>query len=105
MASHFVCVVLLWAETSPLKCNWVLYPTKDLTRANCTQNFEGKYNKMYLVFIAALNVVLDIIVLAMPCPHVWRLHVPKKEKIMIMMILLTGVVYESHSSLEIVNYD
>lgn len=104
VASHFVCWILLWAEASPLKCHWVLYPTKDLSRANCTFHFDGEFNKIYLVFIAALNVVLDIIVLAIPCPHVWRLHIPKKEKIMIMIILLTGLMYESYSRLNL-NYD
>lgn len=101
VVSHFVCWVLYWAEYTPLNCNWVQHPTKDLFRANCTRNYEGKYNEIYLVFIAALNVVLDGVVLAIPCPHVWRLHISKKEKIMVMIVLLTGVMYENlYSSLE-----
>lgn len=105
VSSHFVCWVLLWAQTSPIRCNWIQYPTKDLSTARCTENFDGEYNKIYLVLIAALNVILDIIVLAIPCPHVWRLQVPKKEKIMINVILLTGVMYKSHFSPENLNYD
>lgn len=92
VASHFVCWMLLWAETSPLKYNWILYPTQELSKAHCAQHLDGQYPRMYIVLVAPLNVILDMIVLAMPCPHVWRLQIPKREKTMIMIILLTGVM-------------
>lgn len=92
VASHLVIWMLLWTELSPLECNWVQYPTKDLERASCTQNYDVEALMPYPLFIAALNVVLDIVVLAIPCPYVWRLHIPKKEKIAIMIMLLAGVM-------------
>lgn len=92
VASHFVCWMIIWTEVTPLNCQWTLYPTNELVKAHCAQHFDSKHSGEFVVFVAALNVVLDIIVLAIPCPHVWRLQLPKKQKIMIILVLLTGAL-------------
>lgn len=41
-----------------------------------------------IVFIAIMTIILDIIIRALPCPAIWRLHMAKRQKIALLLFLV-----------------
>lgn len=90
--THAVSLAVFLADVTPLHCKWTIYPTDEEWYANCSYNYDSL---PAVVFIAVMTIVLDIIILVLPCPAVWRLHMAKRQKIAILLLLVAGVVYEA----------
>ena len=60
-------------------------------KTSCTQHFDVA---SYIFFVSCLTITFDFIILFLLCPTVWRLQVPKQQKIMIFGILFAGVMCE-----------
>lgn len=55
-------------------------------------NVPGKCKAIPLIgtILAVFNVLTDIVILVMPMPMLWKLHMETKEKLSIMAIFLLG---------------
>lgn len=87
--SHIITIPLYWTGVTPLHCNWTYYPTDEEWYANCKENHDIL---PIIVFLAALTILLDLVILVLPCPAVWRLHLAKRQKLAIIGILVAGVM-------------
>lgn len=76
----------------PVRCSWAQYETDEEWEAHCRRGYDLKILTGLTIFISALTVVLDLVILALPCRAVWRLHLPKRQKLAILFTLLSGVV-------------
>lgn len=90
VSSHLVTWIIYWTSINRLSCYWLTYPITEYL-AICHRKFDIRSS---WVFLGTLTILLDVIILAMPCPHVWKLQMAKRQKIAIIMILLAGVMYE-----------
>lgn len=90
--SHVVTLAVYLGSNSPFHCHWSEYPTDEEWDANCKGNYDSLPS---VVFIAVMTIVLDIVILVLPCPAVWRLHMAKRQKIAIILLLVAGVMYET----------
>ena len=52
----------------------------------------GNRNALWLA-IGVLNIVTDVLVLALPMPMLWRLQIPQKKKIALSLIFGLGFLY------------
>lgn len=90
--THVVTLAVYLADVYPLHCHWSIYATDEEWYANCSDNYDSL---PAIVCIAVVTIVLDIVILALPCPAVWRLHMAKRQKIAIQFLLVAGVMYET----------
>lgn len=96
VVTHALLVMLSLGSTSPLSCSWRELLTYEDYERSCTQHFDVV---PYQFFVSSLTIALDFVILFLPCPTVWRLQVPKRQKIILFGILLAGVMYEPSSVL------
>lgn len=90
VTTHALTFPLYFSSTTPLDCQWRPFETDEDYYAHCTEHFD---QRTYLVFIAAFTIVLDVVILSIPCPTILRLNMAKRQRIAILVILLAGVVY------------
>lgn len=91
--THLGVFPLWFLQLRPVACQWKQFETDEEEEAyGCVDFFDLK---PYLICIAALTIVLDFLILALPCPAIWRLHLPKRQKIGILVIISAGMVYET----------
>lgn len=76
----------------PVNCAWTTYETEEEDEKYCTENINGDVIVRLIVFISVLTVLLDLIILVLPCRAVWRLHLPFRQKLVILITLISGVV-------------
>lgn len=90
--SHVATICVVRFDTNRLECHWKYYETDEEFLEKCPSNFD--YHVIYAVvtWISALTVVLDVIIMALPCRAVWRLHLPRRQKLAILITLISGVV-------------
>lgn len=88
--THVATFPIYFSDITPFHCHWSIYPTDEEWFSRCSEN----YNILpWMVFLAVLTIVLDIVILALPCPAVWRLHMARRQKIAILLLLTAGVLY------------
>ena len=78
---------------TPTACYWLLFPTDEEWYAHCKITFVAGAGNYY-VFLNAFAILLELVILYLPCRPVWRLHLAKRQRIAIMIIILAGVMYE-----------
>lgn len=88
--SVFICFVV-WA--TPVRCAWIQLESDEEYDALCKENFEYENFLRLIIFSAVLTVILDIVIVALPCRPIWRLHLPTRQKIVILLTLVSGIVY------------
>ena len=89
VSTHITHWFVYWLSNTPLDCAWKAYPDVQAPLV-CYERFDPGD---YIIFIPVLNIIMDIIILIMPCPYVLRLQLPKRQKIIILGIILAGVMY------------
>lgn len=94
VVTHALLVMLSLGSTSPLSCSWREFLTYEDYERSCTQHFDVV---PYQFFVSSLTIALDFVIFSLPCPTVWRLQVPKRQKIILFGILFAGVMYEPSS--------
>ncbi|MCJ1425996.1 hypothetical protein MMC29_003898 [Sticta canariensis] len=92
IASHVVGFLIYAASVSPVSCIWIEYQTDEEAESHCRENWSDEVIIGYLTFLNAFTIALDLVILYLPCRPVWRLHLPKRQRIAIMMIILAGII-------------
>lgn len=102
VASHvpLLAVYVFWI--TPVSCSWIQTETQEEYFTICHVNVEFNLFLRLVLTLAVLTVVLDIVVLSLPCRAVWRLHLPKRQKVVILVTLVSGVVVTIASILRMV---
>lgn len=96
IVTSLVVIPLYWNTIAPLECEWK-YITLDFDL--WTQFCNSRYSDTpYWLFMAALSIVLDIIVIVLPCHAVWKLHMVRRQKIAVIVMIAAGGVYEARST-------
>lgn len=47
------------------------------------------------------NIITDLIVLALPIPTLWKLHLPRRERIILVTLMSLGLMYVSFIHIEV----
>ncbi|MCJ1467429.1 hypothetical protein MMC07_006054 [Pseudocyphellaria aurata] len=90
VVAHLGTIVGTVANALPFSCHWIYFPTDEDYEKLCKNYWDDSY---FYLTMSALTILLDLIILILPCPEVWRLNMPKQQKIGVMIIILTGLVY------------
>ena len=88
--SHLEVIVLYWAKYDNFPCQW-RYETlaSELWEALCHERYSDLKN---WVFVSIFTVLLDVIVLVLPMHAIWKLHMNKRQKIGVAMLIGAGGV-------------
>lgn len=88
--SHAQVIIVYWAKLIPFRCQWQ-YNTLpgELWSVFCRATIDDLDN---WVFVSIFTVILDLIVLVLPIRSVWRLHMAKRQKIAVSLLMGTGVM-------------
>jgi hypothetical protein len=54
---------------------------------------SGAWNFSYLYASSAVNVATDILLCVLPLPHLWRLNMPLKQRLILCVLLAGGARY------------
>ena len=92
VASHISFIFTFLFSTTPVRCSWVVFETEEEFLNTCHDHVDGQVVLILFLFISSLTVVLDIIILSLPCRAVWRLHLPERQKLAILITLISGSV-------------
>lgn len=82
IATYLGVVLTIFLGCRPFADNWRVYPSPGLQCSFRVQN---------LAVISAFNIATDVALLSVPVPLLWRLQVPRRQKLIIAAFLLTGV--------------
>lgn len=94
VTSHIVAFFITTMDVQPIDCHWKAFQTDADYFAHCKEPWDDAIS---YVFIGAFTVVLDLVILAIPCPAVWKLNMPKRQKIGVILIFSTGLLCEPFS--------
>jgi hypothetical protein len=86
-------VVLLWSCANIIQVFLICRPfrsTYDITVTGTCGNRQGSF-----IAIGAFNVVTDFIILLLPVPTVWKLHMPTSAKVALTGVFSVGLLYVS----------
>ncbi|PSK40021.1 hypothetical protein B9Z65_7961 [Elsinoe australis] len=84
LLTYITVVITISAGCRPYHLNWQVWPQPDTLK--CTFRIQNIY------VVSIFNIVTDVAILSIPVPLLWRLQVPKKQKIVVALFLMTGVV-------------
>lgn len=91
LLSHFLVILLDFVSYPHLYCYWKEFgDDEEALDKECPSLFD---DTIFYLTVNTFNIVLDIMILIIPCRVVWRLQVPRKQKIILFGILFAGVVY------------
>lgn len=97
VSATLAAIVVTTADTRPFPCHWIWADGVDGEPCRMVWDDDDCY-----LFTGALTIVLDLVVLYLPCPAVWRLHLQRRQKIGVLIIMLTGVIVTIASTLRLV---
>lgn len=92
VTSHVAFLCTLIFALSPPSCAWRQFETDEDYYASCSRPFSLVVLLRLIVWISSLTVVLDMIIISLPCRAVWRLHLPKRQKLVILITLMAGIL-------------
>ena len=92
IVSHVAIILILRFTHTRLECYWRIYEDEEEGVKKCPLNIDGHTVVIVLTWISVLTVVLDVIIMVLPCRAVWRLHLPPRQKLAILITLLSGVM-------------
>ena len=93
-SAHLVAFFGWTFSTFPVKCHWTFYPTDAEFDTRCHHPPMAAKLPPYNLFLLVFTVVMDCVILYLPCRPVWRLQLPKRQRLSILAILFAGVLYE-----------
>lgn len=93
VTSHVSLLILFIINVMPITCAWRTFQFDEDFDASCHFTFSYQIFLRLIIFSAALTVALDIIIVALPFRPVWRLHLPKRQKVAILLIMGSGIMY------------
>ncbi|GME64489.1 Mg2+ transporter zinc transport protein [Neofusicoccum parvum] len=82
LVTYLGVVLTILLGCRPFAANWRVYPSPGL---QCTFRMQN------IAVVSAFNIATDVALLSVPLPLLWRLQVPKRQKLIIAAFLLTGV--------------
>lgn len=89
VASHITTLIITTFDIVPLECHW-WYLIDEVYDAKCKERWDDTYA---YIFMSVFTIALDMLILAIPCPAVWKLNMPKQQKIGVMAIFAAGLLY------------
>lgn len=92
ISSHVAIIFILRYTVTRMDCHWRGWVSDEIWDKECHINISYNPLASVLTWISALTVVLDVIIMILPCRAVWRLHLPQRQKLAILITLLSGVV-------------
>lgn len=92
-SAHLIAFLGWTFSVMPVWCHWTYFATTE-EEAQCWHPKFNYVNVPYSLFLNTFTVVVDLIILYLPCRPVWRLQLPKRQRISILAILFAGVMYE-----------
>lgn len=92
--SHLTAISVYLYSRWPPTCLWAIYETFEDYHSHCKDAGNPGAVIVYYCVLSAFTIFLDIIILYLPCPSVWQLHLAKRQKLAILFIMLAGVMYE-----------
>ena len=92
VVSHVVMILLLRFDRPRIECHWKMMEDEEYERL-CPRKIDVNVLYIMITWISTLTVVLDVIIMALPCPAVWRLHLPRPQKLAILITLISGVMW------------
>ncbi|MCJ1424962.1 hypothetical protein MMC29_002850 [Sticta canariensis] len=91
-AAHMVAFLGWVFSIIPVSCHWTYYPTDEEYARRCNSTSLGNILVHYSLFLNIFTVILDLVILYLPCKPVWRLQLAKRQRISILIILFAGVI-------------
>lgn len=92
VSSHIVILLITTLDIRPINCHWKAFQTDEDYYRHCTDYWDDDVG---YISMSVFTVVLDVTILAIPLPAVWKLNMPKRQKIGVMIIFSAGLVYET----------
>lgn len=92
--AHIVAFLGWNFSTIPVWCHWTYFESSTEYGERCHHPALDYVLVPYTLFLNIFTVVMDLVILYLPCRPVWRLQLAKRQKISILAILFAGVVYE-----------
>ena len=89
VASHIITLIVTTFDLVPLDCHW-WYLLDEEYDAKCKERLD---DSIAYIFMGAFTIALDMLILAIPCPVVWKLNMPKQQRIGVMAIFAAGLLY------------
>ena len=102
LVSHFLVILFSLIGTKPLYCVWKDFGTDDEARARLCRIVVDDTEFYFAVNVS--TIILDLIILIIPSQMVWRLQVPKQQKIVLFVIMFAGVMYETSLSVVAIGF-
>lgn len=93
--SHLTAISVYMYSHWPPTCLWAIYENMEDYRSHCKDAKNPGAVVVYYCVLSAFTIFLDIIILYLPCPSVWQLHLAKRQKLAILIIMLAGLLYET----------
>lgn len=90
ISAHLATIIGTTADVRPADFHRLNLPTDEEYYAHC-KDYWG--DDLFYVAISVLTTFLDLMILILPCPAVWRLNMPKRQKIAVIIIILTGIMH------------
>ena len=90
--SHVTFIFLLRYRYNGLTCHWKEYETDEAWAEDCKESIGPEAIRSLIAFISSLTVVLDLIIIALPCSAVRRMHLPRRQRLAILITLVAGLV-------------
>lgn len=94
ISTHAVTVPVYCYGSHPLSCEWQVFVSDEEYESHCIQRVNEDFFNAWLVFLNAFTIVLDIVIIIIPCRPVWKLNMPKRQKIVVLGIFVSGIMYE-----------
>ena len=63
ITSHVAGILVYILGITPTSCYWIIYPTDEEWDSRCKERWQGTGGRDYYVFVNALTVALDLVIL------------------------------------------
>ena len=89
VSSQVVILLITTLDIRPTNCHWKSFRTDDVFDRHCKEYWDDTTT---YVFMSVFTVVLDLTIRAIPLLAVWKLNMPKRQKIGVTIVFSTGLV-------------
>lgn len=90
VVAHLGTIIGTVADIRPGPCHWLYLLSEEDYDKTCTVYWD---DDPFYIAMSVITIVFDFVILILPCPDVWRLNMPKRQRLGVMIIILTGLMY------------
>lgn len=92
VSTHVATIPIYLSGVSPVSCQWKVFVSDEASDSFCHSRLSFDFDDMWYCFLNAWTVLLDLVIVILPCPAVWRLHLAKEQRLAVIAILISGLV-------------